>query len=454
MFDTEAHETEIAQGDATMEFDDGYWEMRFRELEVGTASDAGVATIPPGLGEMAPGSALGAILESIDVDRLSGYDRIVYLRVQQRMASHYNAGVYRAMASVVEYMRSIDDDYRLATEAAAAEIRVALRLTRRATDSEVSFALELRERLPRVMAALAAGDIDVRRAKTIAHHTIHVSAATAQAVVDEIIDLAPGWTTGQLAARLRKLCIAAGPEEARSRYELSLEQRRLVAEPTTEGTANVLGLGMPPDLVTAAMNRINTLARRMRRHGETRTMDQLRADVFLDLLAGRDRSRGQGGTRRGVIDVQVDLETLMRLNDDPGELAGYGPVIADIARDVAEQQTAAEWRFTVTDPKSGQTLHNGLVRRRPTAQQRRYVEARQRTCIFPGCRMPAISSDIDHRRPYSDGGPTEEQNLGPVCRYDHCLRHRFGWTYASLSNGDHLWTTRLGHTYTTSGTPP
>ena len=152
--------------------------------------------------------------------------------------------------------------------------------------------------------------------------------------------------------------------------------------------------------------------------------------------------------------MAVGLETLLNLNDQPGHLNGYGPVIADIARQTVEQQHDAEWRFTVTNPETGAVLHNGLTRRRPTTTQRRHVEARTRTCIFPGCRMPAIESDIDHTTRHTDGGPTEVANLAPLCRHDHCTRHRHGWTYTPLPDGDYQWTTKLGHTYTTSGTPP
>ncbi len=121
---------------------------------------------------------------------------------------------------------------------------------------------------------------------------------------------------------------------------------------------------------------------------------------------------------------------------------------------MAEEQLSAEWRFTVTDPASGQPILNGITRRRPTVAQRRHVEARHRTCIFPGCRMPAVDSDLDHRIPHDEGGPTSTDNLGPLCRHDHCLRHDNGWSYRRLPNGDYQRTTRLGHTYTTSGAPP
>jgi hypothetical protein len=45
-------------------------------------------------------------------------------------------------------------------------------------------------------------------------------------------------------------------------------------------------------------------------------------------------------------------------------------------------------------------------------------------------------------------------NLAPLCRHHHNLRHHSGWTHRKLPNGDYLWTSRLGHTYTTSGLPP
>jgi hypothetical protein len=129
-------------------------------------------------------------------------------------------------------------------------------------------------------------------------------------------------------------------------------------------------------------------------------------------------------------------------------------VIADIARQVTEAHHDAEWRYTITHPETGAVLHTGLTRRRPTADQRRRVEARDRTCVFPGCRMPATNCDLDHRIPWSQGGKTTVDDLAPGCRHDHVVvKHRCKWTYQRLPNGDYLWTSRLGHKYTTSGIP-
>jgi hypothetical protein len=403
--------------------------------------------VPAGLDAMAPGPVLAGWLSSIDVDAVSGHDRVVVLRAHQRMASHYAAAVYADMAAVGEAFRDVDDDPRWVGEAASAEIRAALTLTRRAADIEFGFALELGERLPRVAEALAVGVIDVRRARTIVHGTVHLAPETARTVVDRVIDDAPGLTTGQLAARIRRLCIDVDPEEAEERYRQAVTDRRVVSEATESGTANLLGLDLAPHRVAAATRRIDRLARSLRGGEESRTMDQLRADVLLDLLTGNAR---HGKTVGGVVDIRVDLATLTRLVDHPGELAGYGPVIADIARRAAEAQPDAEWRYTVTDPDTGVPVAVGTTRRRPSASQRRLIEAAYETCVFPGCRTPAVQCDLDHRVPWSEGGATTAENLGPVCRHDHVVvRHRIGWIYRRLPNGDHQWTSPLGHTYTT-----
>jgi hypothetical protein len=176
-------------------------------------------------------------------------------------------------------------------------------------------------------------------------------------------------------------------------------------------------------------------------------MDQLRADVYLDLLCGNSAS-GKGG----VVDIRVDLSTLAELSDNPGELAGYGPIVDDITRRIVGQQTDAEWRYTVTH--NGRPLATGTTRRRPTPAQRRLIVATHPTCVFPGCRMPATECDIDHRVEWSRTHITTTTGLAPCCRHDHNGRHTHGWTYRILRNGDVEWTSPLGHTYTTKNRGP
>ena len=72
-----------------------------------------------------------------------------------------------------------------------------------------------------------------------------------------------------------------------------------------------------------------------------------------------------GAVERAGIEIRVGLATLLGLDEQPGEIPGLGPVLADVARTVvAAQVRGAEWRFAVTDAE-GYLLLAGVTRRRP-----------------------------------------------------------------------------------------
>ena len=406
--------------------------------------------VPENLETIPPGAVLAAALDDIDLEACSGHDRVRVLQAHERMRAHYAARSYRAMSAVVESLRDLyPEDADLIDKAAiagSAEIAAALNLTRQAADTELSFALELRRRLPQVWEALCDGLIDQRRARTFVSNTLHLPIATAREVVARILADAARMTTGQLQARLRKLCIEADPDEAADRYEHAVEDRRTVLEANPDGTASFHALNLPPHDAVAARNRINDFALGLKRAGDSRSMDQLRADVFLDILIGRERPPG-----RGTSHVTTDLESLARLNNHPGFLHGYGPVIADIARQVVEQQHNPIAQWTVTHPTTGRPAATGTTRRRPTVKQQRAVRASFPTCVHPGCRMPAFNCDLDHRTPWVETGRTDPDDLYPLCRYHHNLKTNHGWSYRSLPDGELEFTTPLGHTYLTNG---
>jgi hypothetical protein len=218
-----------------------------------------------------------------------------------------------------------------------------------------------------------------------------------------------------------------------------------------EGTANIFGLDLPVDRATAVMRRINRLARAATGPGEGRTMDQLRADVFLDLLDGKGKGSGSG-SGRGTVDLRVDVATLAGLTENPGELNGFGPVIADIARHITSEQSDSQWRWTLTSTE-GTILDQGTTRRRPNTSLQHRARTQNPTCVFPGCRMPAADCDLDHNQAWSQGGPTTITNLAPLCRHDHMIKHH-GWTIQQSQPGHYQITSPLGHTYTTGPDPP
>ncbi len=416
--------------------------------------------VPSDLEEITPGHDLGSVLASLDCDRLSPHDMVRVLQAQQRQVSHYQAASYWTMDRIVDVFEDPESDQtrelEQAVEGAAAEIGAALRLTRRSADIETGLAVDLSRRLPAVLNALLLGRIDMRRARVLVDATLHVHVSTARKVIDGVIEDAATLTTGQLRHRVNKLCIDINPDAAEGRYEWALDERRLVLEANDSGTANLLGLDVPPHIAKAINRHIHREAIKLRNLGDTRTMDQLRADIYLDILRQRSsRARkGKATADRGAVILNVDPATLAGLNEHSGELNGYGPVIADIARQVAEHQQDSEWRWSLIDPDTGRPIDGGITRRRPTVSQRRRAETLYPTCVHPGCRMPAIDCDIDHRIPYSERQVTCTGDLSPLCRHHHSIRHKFGWTFEDIEGGDYLFTTPLEHHYTTSGRSP
>jgi hypothetical protein len=168
--------------------------------------------------------------------------------------------------------------------------------------------------------------------------------------------------------------------------------------------------------------------------------------------------------RRGVVELLVPLTTLLRLTDLPGELQGFGPVVADIARQVAEQSTDAQWRFSVYN-RLGELVQHGITTarpirdqpaggRRPTAEVAAFVRARNRTCVAPGCRRPSRGCDLDHTVDWVRGGETATGNLGPQCRLHHRFKHTSGADVVQSAPGYFGWTTPRGLQYVTRPDPP
>lgn len=192
------------------------------------------------------------------------------------------------------------------------------------------------------------------------------------------------------------------------------------------------------------MNRHTIALKKVDRSG--RTHDQLRADIAADMLMGEDTLN-----RGGTVDIRVDLTTLAALDEGTADLGGMEPVVAQIARQVADRSHRAEWRTVVTN-NEGQVVDVSTTKRRPNRALSRFVESTQPTCSFPGCRVPASECDFDHLSPWSEGGPTTASNGGPKCRHDHILRDH-GWTHDRVAQNDR-WISPLGHTYITQGQSP
>lgn len=304
-------------------------------------------------------------------------------------------------------------------------------------------------RLRRVREALAEGGLDLAKVRVLDQLLGHLPEETVDVVLDRILSEASGLTTGQLRARVSRQVMIADPDGAASSFQEGLADRKVTTNPNPDFTGSFHILNGHPGSIAAARAHVEELARRLKSKDETRSLDQLRHDIALDLLQGRHFQPCNGG---GRTNITVPATTLLELSDHPGDLDGYGPVIAEIARKTVGENIDGEWVFTVTD--QGRPVATGTLGRRPTVSQQRQLRADYPTCVMVGCRQPVYQCDLDHRRPHSAGGPTHNDNLGPLCRHHHMVKHHSRWRVRRLPNGDHQWTSPLDHTYTRKRDPP
>lgn len=173
-----------------------------------------------------------------------------------------------------------------------------------------------------------------------------------------------------------------------------------------------------------------------------------------DLVTDAPSSVGGPPMRRrgrptGEIRVTVSAETLLGISSAPGELDGYGPITPAHARQLAHR-AGTTWRRLLTDPTGGVVLDIGRSRYRPPQGLADLVATRYSgRCTRPGCSNRG--RDLDHVRPWEDGGNTSDTNLHPICRGCHTAKHS-GWTVTLHDDGTVTWVSPHGHSFTTPPT--
>jgi hypothetical protein len=168
----------------------------------------------------------------------------------------------------------------------------------------------------------------------------------------------------------------------------------------------------------------------------------------------RDGPPGIGLIRRVTLIIGTD-----QLAHAPPATAGQvsDPVLATIldraltrARSAASDAAARQ----ASDRHAGGCAHQlATPAYRPPPRITELVTARDQTCRFGPCRRPAEHCDLDHTRPYQQGGPTCPCNLGGECRTHHQLKQHPRWRLTQTPGGEFCWTTPAGRSYLTRPDP-
>jgi hypothetical protein len=449
------------------------------------------------------------------------------------------------------------------------EVAAELRLSVQSAAGQMIYAVAVAGRLPRSFAALSAGQIHAVHLRIIDDETRILSPELAAAADEILAEAAQSKTFGELRYAARRLVLKLDPDAARRRKETAAKREAEVRRFREDsGNAGIIARELPCDEVLASWQHVDQRAHDLRAAGMAGSLRELRILAYLDLLqerdsrlapAGPDRNGsaaagpdgaggpqdrpdgagpgGNGGPGHGpgqrgpagtglirparqagpdqgpsvaaLINITVPLDTVLGQSATPGEVAGYGPLDPDDARDLvaaAARHPDTRWCVTALHPDGTAAAHGcargrhppptaglastgrdppgpdpppgtrvrdylaGLRIRmtpvarghcdhthaesgyRPSRALAHLVKVRNTRCTAPGCGRPAARCDLDHTLAWDQGGITCECDLAPLCRHHHRCKQSQGWKLEQPSPGVLKWQTPAGRRYATQPT--
>ena len=164
-------------------------------------------------------------------------------------------------------------------------------------------------------------------------------------------------------------------------------------------------------------------AERAKPETEARTFDQLRADAFVAAFTGPRRGEQR---RPAEVSVLIDAATLADRSHEHTVCETFDgqPVPPESVRRIACDAVI----IPIVVDGHGVVLNHGHGRRMATVEQRRALRAMYRSCGFPDCTVRFGDCDVHHVIAWvQHRGPTNLDNLLPLCNQHHHLVHEGGW---------------------------
>jgi hypothetical protein len=318
---------------------------------------------------------------------------------------------------------------------AASWLRARANLSAGAARSLVRDARSLRDCLPAMAEALAAGEVSAAHVRVVTavadryperRNTIsEVDSTLAQAArsVDPptLRTLVDRWTT------------AVDPLIAVHNEQDRFATRSLSASRTLDGMVAVDGL-LDPDNGAAVLTALEALMHADREPDDDRTPRQRRADA-LGELARRVLDGGglpTAGGERPHVHVTIPMSVV--LDQQP-----HGAALDDgtsLTAEAAFRYLCDASLVPILEGEPGQVLDIGRSRRTIPPSLRRAVIRRDRHCVFAGCDATPARCEVHHLVAWAHGGTTSQANLVLLCHRHHRAVHQDGFVLLGTPGGD------------------
>jgi hypothetical protein len=318
----------------------------------------------------------------------------------------------------------------------------------------------LRAELPHTRAAFRAGRITEWTATIIARETACLSREHRLAVDAELAG-DPGrlerMGIGEVEAEAKRLAYQLDAHSFVGRRRRAETDRRVTLRPAPDVMSQLSAL-LPVKDGVAVLASLGKAADAAIADGDDRSRGQIMADTLVNRVLTGSTGTGAGGGEVGVmINLVMTDETLFRGGDDPGWVEGYGPVPADLARQLVTDAAAAEqaWlRRLYTSPTTGELVAMDSKTRIFPTNLAQLIRLRDRRCRTPRCDAPIRHTD--HAEAADHGGPTTAANGQGLCEACNYAKQAIGWQAKPRPGpGAHTVETMTptGHSYTSVAPP-
>lgn len=368
-------------------------------------------------------------LVTIDGD-LSGDERVAQIAVLEALKGAAAAAQAALTVDLYDQQRDADRTRGLnqadTARCVGAKVALARRESPHRGSRDLGLAQALIEEMPCTFGALRRGEISEWRATIVAQQTACTTRDIRGQVDAAIAGDLPHVSDRRahaLAAGMTAELDAGSVVAKRSR---AVASRRVSVRPAPDGMAILTAVLPCADAIAAQIALQRATKTQIYEPDETRSRNQLMADLLIERITGRTVATGYDIR----INLVMDTASLFTGATSPARLDGYGPISADLARQIAgtgassADTRAAETtiRRLFTSPNESDLVQMETTTRTYTGLLRELITLRDQTCRTKYCDAPI--RHIDHIQRFADGGQTSYTNARGLCETCNYTKER------------------------------
>ncbi len=315
--------------------------------------------------------------------------------------------------------------------------------------------------LPHTWTAWRTGRITEWTATLIARETACLSLVDRLAVDHEVAAdpvALEGMGVAEVAGACAEQASRLDPASVTERRRRAEQERHVTLRPAPDTMTRLSAL-LPVADGVAVLAVLSRIAETARADGDARSRGQVMADTLVASVRAHTHEPAGHAPRGGVeVGLVMSDAALFGESDDPARIQGYGPVPAELAREIVAGACSRDevvWlRRLYTSPTTGELVTMDTRARRFRHSLARFIRLRDQVCRTPWCTAPVRHDD--HAAEAASGGSTSAANGQGLCEACNHAKQAPGWAARPVDHADgHEIETSLptGHSYRSHAPP-